>query len=47
MKELPRLRYPGGVDADGHVVEPPDMWERYIDPRHRDVAMAVRTDDKK
>ena len=47
MKELPRLRYPGGVDADGHVVEPPDMWERYIDPRHRDVAMAVRIDDKK
>ena len=47
MKELPRLRYPGGIDADGHVVEPPDMWQRYIDPRHRDVAMAVRIDDKK
>ena len=46
MKALPRLGHPGGVDADGHVVEPPDMWERYIDPAHRDVAMAVRTDDR-
>ncbi len=46
MKALPRLRHPGAVDADGHVVEPPDMWERYIDPKHRDVAMAVRTDDQ-
>lgn len=46
MKALPRLAHAGGVDADGHVVEPPDMWERYIDPAHRDIAMAVRTDDR-
>ena len=46
MKELPRLKYAGGVDADGHVCEPPDMWERYIDPQHRDVAMSIRKDDE-
>jgi predicted TIM-barrel fold metal-dependent hydrolase len=24
------------IDADGHVLEPPDLWERYIEPRFRD-----------
>ena len=24
------------IDADGHVLEPPDLWERYIEPRYRD-----------
>lgn len=24
------------VDADGHVLEPPDMWEQYIEPKFRD-----------
>lgn len=23
-------------DADGHITEPPDLWERYIDPKFRD-----------
>jgi hypothetical protein len=23
------------IDADGHVMEPPDMWQRYIDPALR------------
>ncbi|MBM3221661.1 MAG: amidohydrolase [Candidatus Rokubacteria bacterium] len=23
------------IDADGHVMEPPDMWQRYIDPAFR------------
>ena len=30
MKELPRLSHPGGADADGHLLEPPDMGERYV-----------------
>jgi predicted TIM-barrel fold metal-dependent hydrolase len=45
MKALPRLRYPGAVDGDGHVLEPPDMWKRYSDPADRDRAMAIRKDD--
>ena len=45
MKALPRLRYDGAVDGDGHVLEPPDMWARYVDPADRDVAMAIRKDD--
>ena len=29
------------VDADAHVTEPPDLWERYIDPEYRHLAMPV------
>jgi predicted TIM-barrel fold metal-dependent hydrolase len=46
MKQLPRLHHSGAIDADGHILEPPDMWERYIDPSHRDIAMAIRKDDE-
>src|SRR5438105_5946952 len=33
------------VDADGHVLEPPDCWERYIDPADRGRAVRVRRGD--
>ncbi len=46
MKELPRIRFPGAVDGDGHVLEPPDLWERYLEPRHRDRALRIRKDDR-
>ncbi|MGI9433161.1 MAG: amidohydrolase family protein [Myxococcota bacterium] len=45
MPELPSLKLSGAVDADGHVLEPPEMWDRYIDPKHRDVAMRIAKDD--
>ena len=46
MKELPRLSYPGAVDADGHLLEPPDLWERYLEPAYRERAMRIRKDDE-
>jgi predicted TIM-barrel fold metal-dependent hydrolase len=30
------------VDADGHVLEPPDLWQRYVDPPYRERAIRVR-----
>ncbi|MBI3301461.1 MAG: amidohydrolase family protein [Deltaproteobacteria bacterium] len=42
MKEIKRFPYPGAIDADGHILEPPDMWEKYIDPEFRDRAIRVR-----
>ena len=24
------------VDADGHILEPLDLWDRYIDPEFRE-----------
>jgi predicted TIM-barrel fold metal-dependent hydrolase len=29
------------IDADGHVLEPPDLWECYVDPEWRDRAIRV------
>src|SRR2546422_6340105 len=36
------------IDADGHILEPLDLWDKYIDPAYRDRAprMIVDTDGK-
>ena len=36
------------IDADGHVLEPPDFWPQYIDPQYRDRVpkLVVDTDGK-
>ena len=33
------------IDADGHILEPPDLWEKYIEPKYRDRAMRIRKGD--
>ena len=30
------------IDADGHVLEPPDVWEKHIDPAFRERALRIR-----
>ena len=36
------------IDADGHILEPVDLWDKYIDPKFRARAprMFVDTDGK-
>jgi hypothetical protein len=36
------------IDADGHVLEPVDLWDKYLDPGYRDRAprMIIDTDGK-
>ena len=29
------------IDADGHILEPVDIWENYIDPKFRDQAPRI------
>jgi predicted TIM-barrel fold metal-dependent hydrolase len=41
-----RLVFDRAVDADGHILEPPDLWERYLEPRWRDRALRIRTDEE-
>src|SRR2546430_5829515 len=41
---LPRLPYEGAVDADGYVLEPPDLWDSHLEPRFRDRPMGIRKD---
>jgi len=43
MSELKRFPYPGAIDADGHVLELLDMWERYSGPEFCDRAIRVCT----
>jgi uncharacterized protein len=31
-------------DADGHILEPPDLWESYLEPKYRERAIRIRPD---
>ena len=46
MKALPKLPFPGAVDGDGHVLEPPDLWEHYLETGLRKRAPGIRVDDE-
>ena len=41
----PPLPFAGAVDADGHILEPPDLWDTYLEPKYRDRALQVRVDE--
>jgi len=34
------------VDADGHIMEPEDLWPRFLEPQWRDRAIHIATDDE-
>jgi predicted TIM-barrel fold metal-dependent hydrolase len=44
--EIKRFPYPGTIDADGHVLEPGDLWENYLEEKYRARALRVRVDDE-
>jgi uncharacterized protein len=44
MPKTTRTSYEGVIDADGHINEPADLWERYIDPQYRDRAIHIGVD---
>jgi predicted TIM-barrel fold metal-dependent hydrolase len=33
------------IDADGHILEPPDMWDRYLEPKYRERGIHIRVGD--
>lgn len=45
LHETHRLPYDGAVDADGHILEPPDLWETYLEPQYRDRALRIVIDE--
>jgi predicted TIM-barrel fold metal-dependent hydrolase len=46
MHDTHQLTFDGAVDADGHILEPPDLWETYLEPKYRDRALRfVRDED--
>src|SRR5262245_14421893 len=36
---------PPVIDCDGHILEPPDLWEKYLEPKYRDRALRIRVGD--
>jgi predicted TIM-barrel fold metal-dependent hydrolase len=44
MPKTTRTSYEGVIDADGHINEPHDLWENYIDPQFRDRAIRIGID---
>lgn len=44
--EIKRFEVPGTIDADGHVLEPPDLWETYLEAKYRPRALRVGVDDE-
>ncbi|MFZ9017489.1 MAG: amidohydrolase family protein [Ilumatobacteraceae bacterium] len=46
MHDTHRIAFDGAVDADGHVLEPPTLWEDYIDPAFRDRALRIVRDEQ-
>jgi hypothetical protein len=33
------------IDADGHILEPPDLWEKYLESKYRAEAIRLRIGD--
>jgi predicted TIM-barrel fold metal-dependent hydrolase len=44
--EIKRFPYDGTVDADGHILEPPDLWENYLEDEYKPRAMRIKVDDQ-
>lgn len=40
-----KLKYSGAVDADGHILEAADCWEKYCEAKYRATALRVKTDE--
>lgn len=34
------------IDADGHILEPPDLWENYLEEKYRARAIRIKRDDQ-
>src|SRR2546423_1030722 len=45
MHETQKLSFDGAVDADGHILEPPNLWEKYLEPKHRGRALRFVRDE--
>jgi predicted TIM-barrel fold metal-dependent hydrolase len=44
--EIKRFPYSGTIDADGHVLEPPDLWKQYLENEYKDRAIRIRLDEE-
>ena len=33
------------IDCDGHILEPPNLWETYLEPAYRERGLRIRVGD--
>ena len=33
------------IDCDGHILEPPDLWDKYLEPKYRERGIHICVDD--
>lgn len=45
MHDAHRIAWCGAIDADGHILEPPTLWEEYLERDYRDRALRIVTDE--
>jgi predicted TIM-barrel fold metal-dependent hydrolase len=43
-EQIQRLKYPGAVDADGHILEDAKLWENYCEAKYKPVALRISDD---
>lgn len=43
--EIKRFPHSGTIDADGHILEPPDLWENYLEDKYKARALRIQVDD--
>jgi predicted TIM-barrel fold metal-dependent hydrolase len=43
--EIKRFPFDGTVDADGHILEPADLWENYLEEKYQARALRIQVDD--
>jgi predicted TIM-barrel fold metal-dependent hydrolase len=45
-EKIDKLKFTGAVDADGHILEAADLWEKYCEPKYRATAIRMKVDDQ-
>ena len=43
-ENIHKLKYPGAVDADGHILESAKCWEEYCEAKYRANAIRLKED---
>src|SRR6516165_1774869 len=43
-EDIRKLKYPGAIDADGHILESANLWEEYCEAKYRANAVRLRPD---
>ena len=44
--EIKRFPHNGTIDADGHVLEPADLWEHYLPRKYKQRALRIKVDNE-